>query len=121
MTPRAMTDTDRRYVVPTWALSAKYGGLERRDRFRLVDRLLDEGAPCIVLAHGSTVHAWACGAGDALHYAYVPPELRGKGLARRVISHVLGGYADCINVTHEWPGASRRFRFAPHLLHREAA
>lgn len=121
MTPREMTASDRRFVVPTWALSSTYDGLTKPERFKLVDRILDSGARCIVLAQDVTVHAWACGTGDTLHYAYVPPELRGHGLAARVMALALGGYPLRIHVTHEWPGASRRFVFTPHLLHREAA
>lgn len=116
-----MEGRDRRYVVPTWALSSRYDGLSKPERFKLVDRVLDSGAPVVVLANGRTVHAWACGDADALHYVYVPPELRGAGLARRVITAAQGGYRDRINVTHEWPRESARFRFTPHLLLKEAA
>lgn len=119
---RPMSPRDRRYVVPTWAQSARYDGLRKRARFSLVDRMLDEGAPVVCLASDElTVHAWACGESATLHYVYVPPELRGNGLARRVISALLGSYAERINVTHEWPRASARFRYTPHLLLREAA
>ena len=121
MTPRTMSDSDRRYVVPTWALSSRYDGLSKPERFRLVDRILASAAPVIVLAEGATVHAWACGQADALHYVYVPPELRGHGLAARAIALVLRQYAERINVTHPWPRDSRRFRYTPHLIHREAA
>lgn len=121
MTPREMTATDRRFVVPTWALSSTYDGLSKHQRFKLVDRIIDGGARCIVLAEGPTVHAWACGTEDALHYVYVPPELRGHGLAAKTIALVLSSYAERINVTHEWPRASRRFVFKPHLTLREAA
>jgi GNAT superfamily N-acetyltransferase len=121
MTPRAMTDADRRYVVPTWALSSRYDGLSKPARFRLVDRIIDSGAPVIVLATQATVHAWGCGAEDTLHYVYVPPELRGHGIARRVITALLGAYPERINVTHEWPRESARFVFKPHLIYREAA
>ena len=121
MTPRAMTDADRRYVVPTWAMSSSYSRLPKGERFKLVDRILDAGTPVIVLATKATVHAWACGTADTLHYVYVPPELRGHGIARRVITAVLGEYPEHINVTHAWPRESARFVFKPHLIHREAA
>lgn len=118
---REMTARDRRYVVPTWAHGSRYDGMHRRDRFALVDRLLDAGARCIVLATDErTVHAWACGDDDLLHYAYVPPELRGEGLARQAITALFGEYPERIYVTHEWPRASSRFRFAPYRL-RQAA
>jgi GNAT superfamily N-acetyltransferase len=121
MTPRLMTASDRRFVVPTWALSSTYDGLSKPQRFRLVDRILDGGARCIVLAEGATVHAWGCGAEDALHYVYIPPELRGHGLASQIIALVLGSYAERINVTHPWPRASSRFRYTPHFIHRAEA
>ncbi len=122
MIARPMTPRDRRYVVPTWAQSARYDGMRKRCRFALVDRLLDEGAKVVCLATDElTVHAWAAGDGDVLHYVYVPPELRGQGLARRVITAVLGAYPEHITITHEWPRASSRFRYSPHLLLREAA
>ena len=120
MTPREMTERDRRYVVPTWANSSRYDDLTRSERFRLVDRILDTGARVVCLATDErTVHAWACASGETLHYVYVPPELRGEGLARRCITLVLGDYPEHINVTHVWPRASKRFRYTPHR--REAA
>ncbi len=122
MTPRPMSARDRRYVVPTWANSARYRGMRKRHRFSLVDRIIDGGALVVVLASDElTVHAWAASDGESLHYVYVPPELRGNGLARRIIAATLGGYPDHINVTHEWPRPSSRFRYTPHLLLREAA
>jgi len=121
MTPRAMNASDRRFVAPTWALSSTYDGLSKPARFRLVDRMLDAGAPVIVLAEGPTVHAWACGEADTLHYVYVPPDLRGFGIAAKLIALALGGYPERINVTHRWPRESSRFVFRPQLTHREAA
>lgn len=37
-----------------------------------------------------TVHAWVCGEPGILHYVYVPPELRGKGIAGALIRHQCG-------------------------------
>lgn len=119
MTPREMAASDRPFVVSTWGNSSSYKGMRRRQRFALVDRVLDAGAPVIVLANGPTIHAWACGRDGVLHFAYLPPELRGKGLGAKAIALAVGGYFERINVTHEWPGESRRFRYTPHLLHRE--
>jgi len=114
---REMTERDRRYVVPTWGHGSRYDGMAKRDRFALIDRILDGGARVVCLATDErTVHAWACGDADVLHYVYVPPELRGEGLARRAITALMGDYPERIHVTHEWPRASRRFRFAPYRL-----
>lgn len=121
MTPREMTAGDRRFVVPTWAQSSRYDGLSKADRFDLVDRLLDGSARCVVLASDRTVHAWACGDVDTLHYVYVPPELRGHGLARRVITALFGELPEHVHVTHPWPRPSPRFRYVPHLILRSAA
>jgi len=127
-----MTAGDRRFVVPTWALGAKWRGLTKDERFRRVDLLLaDEGTRVVVLAAGATVHAWAAGIGTRLHYAYVPPELRRKQciergdppaeLGRQVITKLLGGYPDVIQITHPWPWSSERFRFTPPPRMRTAA
>lgn len=122
MITRPMTARDRRYVVPTWAHSSRYDDLRLSERFDLVDRILDAGARVVCLATDErTVHAWACGDGETLHYVYVPPELRGHGLARRCITELFGRHPDRINVTHEWPRASSRFRYTPHLIQRTAA
>ncbi len=114
MIAREMTDKDRRYVVPTWAQSSRYKGLAKHERFALVDRLLDSGTSVLVLATGTTVHAWAAGLGDVLHYVYCPPELRGEGLARRAITELIGRYPERIRVTHAWPRESSRFVYEPH-------
>lgn len=121
MNARDMTASDRRYVVPTWAQSARYDGMRKRQRFELVDAILDAGARVVVLGADRTVHAWACGDAEALHYVYVPPELRGFGIAREVITHLFGSYPERIAITHEWPRASSRFLYRPHLITRTAA
>jgi len=121
----AMQPEHRAFVVCTWAKSASYG-LRRPATFRLVDRVLDDsGARVVCIAHGRTVHAWACGDGDVLHYAYTAPELdpttgvsllRGRGLARRLITELFGEYPEHITTSHEWPRESARFRYVPNLL-----
>lgn len=114
-----MTDTDRRYVVPTWAQSARYPRLSKAQRFRLVDVVLSRARVSVLASDARTVHAWACSSDDVLHYAYVPPELRGHGLARRAIEHVMGAYPDRVVVSHRWPYESSRYRHDPDMLLRE--
>ncbi len=114
-----MTVGDRPYVASTWARGSRYG-LRTGDAFRLVNRALDV-SDVLVLANNKTVHAWACGEAGLLHYVYVPPELRGHGLARDAITQLLGEYPEHVNVTHPWPRESARFRYTPHLLFRSAA
>jgi GNAT superfamily N-acetyltransferase len=110
-----MAPEHRAFVASTWARGSRYG-LRTRDAFRLVNRLLDASPRIVVAANGMTVHAWACGVADALHYVYVPPELRGHGIARRLITELFGEYPDRIVVTHRWPRPSSRFTYAPERL-----
>lgn len=116
-----MTASDRRFVVPTWAQGARWRGLSKDERFARVDRTLAAGCRVVVLANGPTVHAWAAGADGKLFYAYVPPELRGEGLGRRVITSLLGAYPDVVHITHPWPRASERFRLVTSARVRTAA
>lgn len=117
MTPRIMLPSDRGFVVGTWANGARYR-MRRSERFQLVNRILDAGARVIVLGTtGTAVHGWAAGDGARLHYVYVPPELRGQGLARQAITELLGAYPAHIETTHPWPRPSRRFRHVPEALY----
>lgn len=88
MTPREMTASDRRYVVPTWARN----GMTGPDRMAKVDAILDAGARVVVLASGPTVHTFAAARGDELLFVYVPFALRGLRLARRTVTELLGDY-----------------------------
>lgn len=114
-----MRPEDRRFIVPTWVRSlASFQRVAPHGRqWRAADRILDASDTCImVLASdhaASTIHAWAAATGDLLHYAYVPPELRREGLARRCITAVLGSYPESIGITHAWPFASARFHLQP--------
>jgi GNAT superfamily N-acetyltransferase len=138
---RRGTTADRRLVVPTWVQSFRDIApwpqkLVGRHHSRLVDALLDRPGVRVTVAFASApeaIQAWACGEGASLHYVYVPPELRGHGIARRLIRETLGGYADHIDVTHPWPcrlvhrdrgrcsdlacsGRGARWRFNPYPL-----
>lgn len=88
MMPREMTASDRRYVVPTWARN----GMTGPDRMTRVDEVLDGGARVMVLASGPTVHAFAVARGAELLFVYVPFDLRGHRVARRVVTALLGDY-----------------------------
>lgn len=117
-----MQSGDRRYVVSTWVRSFADNApwskrLALASHWGVVDRVLDEGSRVVILGNDSgAVHAWACGSGAMLHYAYVPPELRGNGMARRAISALLGDYPEHIDCSHPWPRQSRRFRWQPYVL-----
>lgn len=142
-----MRPEDRRFVIPTWVQSfAEYAPWSKRTTLQkhwaVVERLLlSPSTRVVVLCTDSaqrTLHGWAAADVDAwaLHYAYIPPELRGGGLARTAITSVLGTYADRIDVTHPWPELKirnetgrvigtrqhNRFRWSPYpLLSCEAA
>ena len=111
---RAWRPEDRRFVVPTWARSW-HRSPKRRD-YESIDRILNEPSTRVLVlasdAASRTIHAWVAGTTDALHYVYVPMELRGNGVARDLITKLLGGYPDAIHITRAWPFESTRF----HLL-----
>jgi hypothetical protein len=114
---REMTALDRRFVVPTWARSAQYG-LSMPEQFRIVDRTLDAGARVLVMATDErTVHAWLAYDDDVMHYVYVPPELRGNGLARALTAKAFGERGPAF-ITHTTTmfGMVPRARFNPYLL-----
>lgn len=113
ISPREMTARDRRFVVPTWVHGSAYD-IPIARRWRLVDRLLDSGRTrVIVLATNDiTVHAWAAASDGVLHFAYVPPELRRKGMASKAIALALGEYPFDIRTSHLWPYDTERFRLS---------
>jgi GNAT superfamily N-acetyltransferase len=81
----------------------------------VVDRILDdESTRGVVLCsrdNADALHGYAVASDDALHFVYLPPELRGRGYGRRLVSEALGGYPETITVTHPWPWQSRRYRW----------
>ncbi len=110
---REMTASDRRFVVPTWVRGSHYAVPMSR-RWRLVDRMLDEERVRVVVlaTNDLAVHGWAAGSEGVLHFAYVPPELRGAGLAARAIATLLGEYPGEIRTSHPWPYDTERFRLS---------
>jgi hypothetical protein len=119
MPTREMTPTDRRFVVPTWARSARYG-ISVPEQFRLVDRVIDGGASVLVMATDErTVHAWIAYDDDVMHYAYVAPELRGMKLASSLIALAFDNKGPA-SITHApYFLASRQLaktKFNPYLL-----
>lgn len=116
---RDMTITDRRFVVATWARSARYG-LRVPERFRLVDRILDDGARVLVMATDErTVHAWLACDVDIMHYVYVAPELRRNGLASALINEAFGSEGPAF-ITHPpyflAPRCFAKTKLNPYLL-----
>jgi hypothetical protein len=119
MTPSPMQQAHRGYVCSTWANGQRLG-IRTRPAFRLVNRIIDV-ARVVVIAQGPTVHAWACADDDVLMYAYVPPELRRRGVARKLVTSLFGDYPQRVRVAHPWPFASERFQYVPHALLEAAA
>lgn len=102
---------DRRYVVSTWVQSFADASpwsrkLATRHHAKAVDAILDRPtirAVVLYVADERAIQAWACAEAGTLHYVYVPPELRGHGLARRAMREVLGGYPAHFDASHPWP------------------
>jgi hypothetical protein len=63
-----------------------------------------------------TVHAWVCGEPGKLHYVYVPPTLRLKGIATALITHVCGS---SYQYGRKWPPGVKAppdGKYNPYLL-----
>lgn len=119
---RLMTPRDRRFVVPTWAESARYGRFLPRQTatqatYRIIDALLDSGARVLCIATDErTVHAWCAGDGDTLHFVYVAPELRRNGLARHMLREMFGERGPLL-ASHEAPKRlAPRAQWNPYIL-----
>jgi GNAT superfamily N-acetyltransferase len=92
--------TGEAFVVSTWLRS--YRRLERTPGLTLTERdrahravitpLLDHVWLAVRPEAPTTVHAWVCGELFRLHYVYVPPDLRGHGIARWMVGEICGGH-----------------------------
>lgn len=125
---RPMLGSDINYVRSSWFKNYQPLAKVSPSTFskyhpRLIDEILASKQASTVIActdsDPNVVHGWACGEIDGpLHFAYVPPNMRGRGVARAMISAVLGQYPNHINVTHRFVGRpdSRRFSYNPYIL-----
>ena len=120
---REMSAADRAFVFATWLPSARealrHSRYAERTTFNehypaFVDAMLDTQRTVVLFRPSSSgvVHAWACGGGDVLHWAYVPPPLRSHGIGRAVMTLALEGYPDRIHVTTPFGREHRAGRFA---------
>lgn len=104
---RPATATDRAFIFATWmrsywqtkSSSVAYEQYHRRQPAR-IERLWPSSTIACREAKPDTIHAWVCGSPGALHYVYVPPDLREKGLARKLVRAVCGSE---LAFSHEWP------------------
>jgi hypothetical protein len=119
---------DRSFVLSTWVQSGRLTSHTSRDVYlahepRLAERLVRE-CPVLVLCsprRTSTILAWACIDGDVLHFAYVVPELRRRGVLKALVVAARGEYPARVDCSHRLPFGSARFRFNPYVLMARAA
>jgi len=128
---RPFGERDRGFFAATWGRTYRHLAKVPEQVFRaehpkVIDRLLLASRGVVVCSPDvpSTIFAWALGVpGDraCLHYAYTVPELRNLGVARALITEVIGGYPSRIFCSHRWPPkggkAHPRFHFNPYRIH----
>lgn len=117
-----MTVADEPFVFDAWLKSHRQLVARKLQKAgpmaeyrRQAERLINEyGA---IVAHSpdqpSVRHGFICASPTALHYVYVPRELRCMGLGQELIRRALGSYPDRISCTHQWPWKSGRFIYEP--------
>lgn len=90
----------RNYIISTWVLSASDAVAKRGVR-RSVCRAEEDGLCKAAIESGSVfvlvdevddsvIHGWIAGVKGLLQWAYLPPQLRGKGIFRSM-AHVVCG------------------------------
>lgn len=94
---RHNSTADRAFILATWVKSylptlRKWLGTAAslEEEVQQAETLWEQTVICGSESDDFTVHAWACGSPGVLHYVYVPPELRRKGIASALIRHVCG-------------------------------
>jgi len=88
---RDMLPTDRGFVVDSWAKSArrKWKALTKDERYARAARLVNASRVVVLGGANGFIAAWAAASGGKLQYVYVAKNLRGFGLARKVIDAAL--------------------------------
>lgn len=94
---RPATPTDHGYVYSTWLRSYRQMHIEcvpADEWFEGQRRVIRDLMPMVQVAAvagaSTTAHGWICGTKGVVHYAYVPIELRRKGLAKALVEAVAG-------------------------------
>lgn len=122
---RALEQGDRGFVAKNWGRSVwAAGGIEiGKDSFdhwhrALVDALLARSDVALACSttRPSVLYGFAVGEPGYLHYTYIVQELRGRGVARELITAACGGYPDVLETSHPWPVRGRRFVLNPYRL-----
>jgi len=135
---RQATPQDKAFILSTWIRS--YAQAVRRTRVAVgtesiqsipqevylrEEPIIAESLwmQCLVVGSSSasdeyTIHAWVCGSSGKLYHCYVPPELRGKGIAKALISHLCG---TTLQYARPWPFSRvpNGWSFNPYLLRKE--
>jgi hypothetical protein len=122
MVLRELDPSDRAFIATTWGKSYRErSGVEphifEREHRKVIDRLLDVGRWAILASAEvpRTIYAWACAREDVLHYAYVVPELHGRGMMRLLLGH-LGLWRDTIECSHRFSKPNTRFVWNPYSI-----
>lgn len=124
---RAMVPEDIPFIGKTWITSHKRNAHVSSDSVyfngqrRLIDYLLNSSMTVVACPEDAenTIVGWASGkVYSHLHYAYVPQVFRGRGIARELITTILGVYPSRIEVSHSFnnKNAACRFVFNPYQL-----
>lgn len=77
----------------------KCGLANRLDK--LCKTCLDSGLAHVLTTDGNSIHGYILGSSNKLDYIYVPPDLRGLGIAREMVSIVCGEEFTC---SFPWKG-----------------
>lgn len=85
----------RGFVISTWVRSAAESWKKKMPYSVVVNGESKAAESLYPLVHvltsdGDSIHGWCCGSAGLLHYAYVPPELRGSGIGQLMVRFVCG-------------------------------
>jgi ribosomal protein S18 acetylase RimI-like enzyme len=90
----------RSFVLSTWIRSYReafskdlsYDTIHENES-KFAEEAFDSGLVFVDTSDGYSINGWVCGVHDkvsVLHWVYVPPELRGMGVASKLIQETLG-------------------------------
>jgi len=90
----------RSFVLSTWVRSYRdafskelqYDLIVKRES-KFAEEAFDAGLVFVDTSDGYSINGWVCGVYERpslLHWVYVPPELRGMGVASNLIKEILG-------------------------------